>query len=103
MHARATRSGETDEGALVFDRLLDAANEALTHNTTHAATHEFKFKCSCNHTHVHDTTAHHYERVGLAGGFRGLFESLRVFAAVFELQRIHGFDLLADIVAPALI
>ena len=99
LHARASGGGEANKRHLLVNGRVHAAHKALAHHRAHAAAHEVKLKAGCHHAHAVYRAAHDHQRVGLTGVFQRLFQALGVFAAVLELEGVHGQHLLANFIA----
>ena len=79
--------------------MLHTAHKTFTHHAAHAAAHEVELKAGGNQVNAAHAAAHDDQRIGLTGVFQRLFQALRVFAAVFELQGVHGQHFLPQFVA----
>ena len=79
--------------------MLDTADEPFSDHAAHAAAHEVKLEAGRHQADVADTAPHDHKCIGLAGVFKCLFQALRIFAAVLELEGVHRQHFLADFVA----
>ena len=78
---------------------VNATHKALTHHRAHAAPHEVEFKAGRHSAYAQHGTPHDHQGVSFARVFQRFFQTFGVFAAVLELERIHGQHFLANLKA----
>src|SRR5690606_18962330 len=91
-----SRSGDANEGRAILDGFLCAPCETLAHHRPHGSTHEFELKACQDDRHSLNGTAHHDHGFAFAGLLDRLGYTLRILAAVLELERVRGARVLTD-------
>jgi hypothetical protein len=90
LHPCATGGTEDDYGHLVLSAMLDRPRQFFAHDRTHAAAHEAKIHHTQGDREAFDFAAAGGDRVGQAGFFLGLFNSIAVGFAIVKLQGVGG-------------
>ena len=79
---------------------MHAAHKTFADHRTHGAAHEVELETGGHQIDAVHCATHDHQGIGLTRVFQRFFQAVWVFAAVLELQGVHGQDLLPNFIAP---
>ena len=93
LHTRTTGSRYANKRTIICNSTAYTLHETLAHYRPHRAADKTEFKSSHHDRQAVHGAFHNDQSIVLAGCFTRSSEAIRIFFAVFELQRICRFNI----------